>query len=134
MADRPSTLTYSMYAIDNVNLNAVGDATPLELVVYELEDDSRFLGADYDSLSADDEKALGSNYIDHSDYTLLPGQFKFVDRFTVSKDTRYIGLMARFSDPEASQWKKVVKIKPAGREYHLLMYFSEQDVVLDKVE
>lgn len=132
--DLPTQLTYSMYALDKVNPNAAGDATPLELVVYELEDDSKFLAADFDSLKADYKEALGSNYIDHSDYTLLPGQFKFIDHFAVDEDTRYIGIMAHFNDPEVAQWKKVVKIKPMGREYHLLMFFSEQDIVLDKVE
>lgn len=132
--DQPTELTYSIYALDKVNPNAAGDAAPLELVVYELEDDSKFLAADFDLLKTDYKKALGSNYIDHSDYTLLPGQFKFIDRLAVDEDTRYIGIMAHFSDPEVAQWKKVVKINPMGREYHLLMFFSEQNIVLDKVE
>lgn len=132
--DLPTQLTYSMYALDRVNLNAAGEATPLELVVYELEDDSKFLAADFDLLKADYKKALGSNYVDHSDYTLLPGQFKFIDSFAIDEDTRYIGIMAHFNDPEVAQWKKVVKIKPMGGEYHLLMFFNEQGIVLDKVE
>lgn len=133
-ADQLTELTYSMYATSDVNTNAAGDATPLELVVFQLEDDSKFLAADYDSLVTDHEKALGSNYVDHSDYTMMPEQFKFIETFEIEEDTKYIGILANYNDPEEAQWKKVVKIKPIGREYHLLMYFTEQEVILDKVE
>lgn len=132
--DQPTRLTFSLYAGKGVNPNAAGEATPLELVVYALEDDSRFQAADYDSLNKDYKDALGSNYIDHSDYALVPGQFKYIDSFAVEEETRYIGVMARYADPETAQWKKVVKIKPMGREYHLLMFFSAQDIELNKVE
>jgi type VI secretion system protein VasD len=65
---------------------------------------------------------------------MLPGQFKFIEPFEVDEDTRYIGVMAHFGDPEVSQWKKVIKIKSIGREYHILILFKEQEVLLDKVE
>lgn len=117
-----------------MNQNPNGDSTPIEFQLFELEDDSKLLAADYDSLTADFEDALVSNYIDHSDFTMLPGQFKFIEPFEVDEDTRYIGVMAHFGDPEVSQWKKVIKIKSIGTEYHVLILFKEQEVILDKVE
>jgi type VI secretion system protein VasD len=42
--------------------------------------------------------------------------------------------MVSFSDPDTSQWKKVVKVKPLGRDYHLLALFKDNEVILDKVE
>lgn len=104
--DQPTRLTYSIVAQQDVNQNANGDATPIEFQLFELEEDSKLLAADYDSLVTDFEDALGSNYIDHSDFTLLPGQFKFIESFEVDEDTRYIGVMAHFGDPDVSQWKK----------------------------
>jgi type VI secretion system protein VasD len=130
----PTTITYSMVANEEVNPNVSGEATPIEIQVFELEDDSMFLAADYDQLVEDAEKVLKNNYVDHSDYALLPGQFKYIDTTEVDEDTRYIGVMARYVDPEQSQWKKVVKVKSLGREYHILMLFQKNEVNLNIVE
>lgn len=132
--DLPTILTYSILALDEVNPNLEGKPSPLAFQVFELEDDSKLLAADYDSLIEDHEDALGTNYVDHSDYTMLPGQFKFIEPKAIDEDTRYIGVMAQYGDPEVSQWKKVIKIKSIGREYHLLILLKEQEVILDKVE
>ncbi|MEZ8129444.1 type VI secretion system lipoprotein TssJ [Enterovibrio norvegicus] len=132
--DQPTTVTFSMVATEQVNPNISGDATPVEIQVFELEDDSMFLSGDFEQLSDDAEEALKSNYIDHRDYVLVPGQFKFIDPFEIEEDTRYIAIMARFSDPDISDWKKVIKIIPVGRQYHLLMHLDKNDVLLDKVE
>ena len=80
------------------------------------------------------KKNLKSNYVNHRDYVLVPGQFKFVDPFDVDKKTAYIGVMARFADPNSSDWKKVVKVNPMDKQYHLHIYFNDQSVKLDQVE
>lgn len=129
-----SLVTYSLVATETVNPNISGAATPFELQVFELEDDSMFLSADYDQLVNDAEKAIKSNYIDHRDFVLLPGQFKFIDPFEVDKNTSYIGVMARYANIENSDWKKVIKLEPRGKKYHLLLYFNANQVKLDKVE
>ncbi|MEI6859659.1 MAG: type VI secretion system lipoprotein TssJ [Shewanella sp.] len=132
--DLPSILTYSIHALDDVNPNLEGKATPLAFQVFELEDDSKLLDVDYDSLIEDYEDALGTNYVDHSDYTLLPGQFKFIEPKAIDEDTRYIGVVAQYGNPDISQWKKVIKIKSTGREFHILILLKEQEVILNKVE
>lgn len=128
---KPSTITYSMVASDTVNPNLSGEGTLIEIQVFELEDDSMFLNTDYDQLINDAKSALKSNYIDHSDYALLPGQFKYIDIKEVDENVRYIGVVARYADPDISQWKKVLKVKPSGQEYHLLMLFQENEVTLN---
>ncbi|HIF9289354.1 TPA: type VI secretion system lipoprotein TssJ [Photobacterium damselae] len=133
-ASEPSTITLSMVATDTINPNNNGDASPVELKVFELEDDSMFMSASYDQLLDDYKKALKSNYVDDYDYVLLQGQFKFIDPIKLDEDTRYIGVMAFFADPEQSDWKKVVKVKTLGREYHLLVLLNHNEVILERVE
>ncbi|WP_025821240.1 type VI secretion system lipoprotein TssJ [Shewanella marina] len=130
----PSTIAYSLYATDSVNPNVSGDGTPVEIQVFELEDDSMFQSAEYDQLVDDAEEALKSNYLDHRDYMLVPGQFKVVAPFELDDDTAYIGVMARFAEPDKSEWKKVVKVTPEDKQYSLLIHFSDKAVVLKKVE
>ncbi|MEI8630928.1 type VI secretion system lipoprotein TssJ [Vibrio sp. PP-XX7] len=132
--ESPTTVTFSMVVDDGVNPNIWGEASPIEVQVFELEDDSMFMSADYDAIKADYKKALRSNFVRDYDYVLTPGQFKFVDSVQLAPNTHYIGVMAHFSEPEISEWKKAVKVLSKGRAYHLLMYFKDYDVKLKRVE
>lgn len=132
--ERPTTVTYSMAATNKVNPNISGDATAVEYQVFQLQDDSMFLSADFDQLVEDAEAALKSSYISHRDYVLIPGQFKYIEPFEIDSDTYYIAVMARYSRPDKSDWKKVVKLFPKGHKYNLLMYFTGNKVNLVKVE
>ncbi|CEO42063.1 conserved hypothetical protein [Photobacterium kishitanii] len=129
-----STITMSMVTTDSININNNEEASPVELKVFELEDDSMFNSASYDQLALKYKATLKSNYIDDYDYVLLPNKFKFIEKIKLDADTRYIGVMAFFSDSDHSDWKKSVKVKTLGRDYHLLIYIKDNQVMLDRVE
>lgn len=133
-AESQSQVTFSMVSDEGVNPNIWGEASPIEVQVFELKDDSMFMSADYDMIKADYRQALRSNFVDNYDFVLMPGQFKFVNSFDIDPETRYIGVMAHFAEPELSEWKKAVKVLNKGRNYHLLMYFKDYDVKLERVE
>lgn len=127
-------VTFSLVADDDVNPGLFGVASPIEIQVFELVDDSMFMSADFDQITEDYEKALKNNFIKSYDYVMTPGQFKFIDNFKINKETNYIGVMAKFSEPDLSEWKKAVKILNRGRVYHLLMFFNDYEIKLKKVE
>ncbi|MDC0612204.1 type VI secretion system lipoprotein TssJ [Vibrio sp.] len=133
-ADDQTTVTFSMVSDDGVNPNIWGEASPIEVQVFELEDDSMFMSSDYDTIKANYKAALRSNFVKNYDYALTPGQFKFVNSLKISPETHYIGVLAHFSEPELSDWKKAVKVINKGRQYHLLMFFKDYDVKLERVE
>ncbi len=133
-AKMPTTVTLSLVGDRGMNPNVFGESAPVEFQVFELQDDSMFMSADFDELNADHKKALKSNFVKVYDYVLTPGQFKFVSPVEVDADTHYIGVMAHFSEPELSEWKQAVKIINTGREYHLLVYLKDYDVMLERVE
>ncbi|MGO1296486.1 MAG: type VI secretion system lipoprotein TssJ [Vibrio sp.] len=133
-AKQQTKVTFSLVADEGVNPSIWGEASPIEIQVFELQDDSMFMSADYDQLKNDYEDALKSNYVKSYDYVLMPGQFKFVDSIPISKETHYIGVVAHFADPELSEWKKAVKVINKGRIYHLLMLFKDYNVKLKRVE
>ncbi|MCL9781346.1 type VI secretion system lipoprotein TssJ [Vibrio sp. S4M6] len=130
----PSTMTFSMVTTNTINPNAKGNASPVELRVFELQDDSMFTSASYDQLINDFKQALKSNFIKDYDYVVLPNHFKFVEPLTLNNDTRYIGVMAFYSDSDHSEWKKVVEVKPFGHDYHILIYLNNNDVTLERVQ
>lgn len=130
--DRPTLVDLSMLAESNVNLNIDGEGTPLRFQVLQLKDDSMLMAADLSQLQADLEEALGTNYLTHDDFTLLPGQWKFYEPFEVDEETRYIGIIAFYATPNDAEWKKVVKVTSRGEHYHLLVHLRESEVVLRK--
>ena len=132
--DELTQVTFSLVADDDVNPGLFGVASPIEIQVFELVDDSMFMSAGFDQITEDYEKALKNNFIKSYDYVMTPGQFKFIDSFKINKETNYIGVMAKFSEPDLSEWKKAVKILNRGRVYHLLMFFNDYEIKLKKVE
>ncbi len=132
--DLPSRVDLTMLAEPDVNPNESLAPTPVAFQVIEMRDSSRLMAADFDQLLTQLEKSLGRNYIDHSDYTLIPGQFKFVESFEISKDTRFIGVIAFYAYPNLSQWKKVVRVDPVGGRYHLLVNLRARDVQLKRAD
>ncbi len=129
-----STITISMVTTDSININNNEEASPVELKVFELKDDSMFNSASYDQLALDYKKALKSNYIGDNDYVLLPNKFKFIEKKELNENTRYIGVAVFFSDSDNSDWKKSIKVKTLGRDYHLLIYIKDNQVMLARVE
>ncbi|MDX1799729.1 MAG: type VI secretion system lipoprotein TssJ [Marinobacter sp.] len=132
--DLPSRIDLTMLAEPDVNPNEAMAPTPIAFQIIEMRDSSRLMAADFDQLLADVEESLGENYVKHSDYTLVPGQFKFVESYEISDETRFIGIIAFYAYPNQSQWKKVVKVDPVGGQYHLLVNLRDRDVVLKKAD
>lgn len=94
---------FSLLAEPNVNPNESGDAAPIEFQLVLLAEDSRLLAADYDQITEDIEKALTKNYVSHQDYTLLPGQFKYLPPEALDAKVHYIGVIARYAAPESAE-------------------------------
>ncbi|HAT1682906.1 TPA: type VI secretion system lipoprotein TssJ [Klebsiella oxytoca] len=132
--DQPSTVSFSLVAEPDMNPNDSGDASPLEFQIVMLSEDSRLLAADFDEVSNDLKGALAKNYVDHQDYTLLPGQFKYLPPVKLAEKTRYIGVIAHYSDPDSTEWRKVMKVKNTGQTYQVLVNLRLDEIVLQQEE
>ncbi|KHN52390.1 type VI secretion system lipoprotein TssJ [Pectobacterium fontis] len=129
---QPSTVGFSLLAEPDVNPNDSGEAAPIEFQLVLLAEDSRLLATDYDQVTADIEKALAKNYINHQDYTLLPGQFKYLPPEVLDEKVHYLGVIARYADPESSEWRKVIKLKNTGQTYQILVHLRRDEVEIKK--
>ncbi|EPJ48776.1 MAG: hypothetical protein OFPII_04460 [Osedax symbiont Rs1] len=124
----PSTVLLSLFAARDVNENYLGEGTPIDFHVIFMKDDSKMLAADFDELTFAMEDSLGKNYLIHDDYSLIPNQYKYVEALEVPEGTRYLGVVARFADPNQTQWKKSMRIKNKGHVYKFLMQFNREHV------
>ncbi|WJM83693.1 type VI secretion system lipoprotein TssJ [Dickeya chrysanthemi] len=130
--NQPSTIGFSLLAEPDVNPSESGDAAPIEFQLVMLAEDSRLLATDYDQVTGDIEKALAKNYLSHQDYTLLPGQFKYLPPVKLDEKVHYIGVIAKYADPDSAEWRKVVKLKNTGRTYQLLVHLRREEVEIKK--
>ena len=132
--DRPSRVDLALLAEADVNPNMEGEGTPLRFQILQLKDDSMLMAAAHHQLRDDLEGALGTNYLAHDDFTLLPGQWKFYEPFEIDEETRYIGLIAFYGNPDQAEWKKVVKVVSHSQDYHLLVHLRAGEAELRKEE
>ena len=105
---------------------------PLELQIVRLSEESRLLSADYQQLRQDLAKALGKNYLDHQDYTLTPAEFRYLPNFPMDEQTRYLGVIAHYADPERAQWRQLIRIDPLGHHYQLLVHLHSDRILLQR--
>ncbi|WP_025809793.1 type VI secretion system lipoprotein TssJ [Pseudomonas chlororaphis] len=105
-------------------------ATPIAFRVLQLKDDSMLENVDLTLLRKDPEKALGSTFLASDDYTLVPGQFKFIEFSAVDEKTRYIAVVANFHDPNSERWHDVFRIEPRGRKYPLMVMLQKTRVAI----
>ena len=110
------------------------EATPIAFKVIQLKDHSLLLQADFESLFADTAKALGTTYLGHDDYVLLPDEFSYVAPTAVAEHTRYIGVTAAYNDADAATWKALIKIQPEGHTYAVFVKLDQHTVHLKKQE
>ncbi|EKT60182.1 type VI secretion system lipoprotein TssJ [Providencia sneebia] len=131
LEDRPSTISLTILAEPNINPNQDGEATPINLQVVYMNEDSLFAALDFDQIEeqeGDLKKLLKKNYIDHQDYTLVPGQYKPLPDIELYPDNRYIGVIGYYSDPDNAEWKKIVKARGKGRHYFLLAHIRGNEI------
>lgn len=105
-------------------------ATPIAFRVLRLKDDSKLENVDPQVLRKEPEKALGNTLLAADDYTLAPGQFKFIEFAAVDEKTRYIAVVADFHDPNAERWHDVFRIEPRGRKYPLMVMLQDTRVAI----
>ncbi|MCY1506313.1 type VI secretion lipoprotein [compost metagenome] len=105
-------------------------ATPIAFRVLQLKDDSMLENVDPVLLRQDAKKALGSTFLTADDYTLAPGQFKFIEYSAIDEKTRYIAVVADFHDPNAERWHDVFRIEPRGRKYPLMVMLQSTRVAI----
>lgn len=134
-SDQSSTLNLSFLAEPNINLNEINQPSSIELQVVYLTDDSKLLSSYYDQYIEHEIKdVLGKNYIDHQEYALVPNQYKVVSDVKLNEDNRYLGVIIHYSNPEITDWRKVIKLDGKGRKYNILVHVKQKDFEIREYE
>ena len=73
-----STVDLTFYAEPNSNKNEGGEAVPLDIWVFQLSDDGKFLNTDFFTLTEIPKEGLGTTYIKLKEYQIEPEKSKIV--------------------------------------------------------
>lgn len=124
--DRPSTMVLALLADEDINPNDNSEPSPLQLQVVYLSEDSKLLASYYEQFETEKlSDVLGKNYIDHQDYAIQPSQYKVISDLILDKENQYLGVIAYYSEPEKSQWRKVIPLKGKGHNYNILIHLKK---------
>ncbi|MBK5072165.1 type VI secretion system lipoprotein TssJ [Budviciaceae bacterium CWB-B4] len=131
----PSEIEFTLLADKNINPNLEGEASPTDIQVIYLEDDSKLLSTDYYQVATEPlDKILGKNYIDHQDYTLEPGQFKPLKSMKIEAKTQFLAVIAHYTGSDTGEvyWMDIVDIDGVGQKYKILIHLRAGEVEIKK--
>jgi len=132
-AEQPSEITVTLLTEPDTNTNADGEATPVDVQLIYLSDDSKLQAADYDLVAGTPlPDALGKNYIDHPDFSLLPDSIKTLPPVKLDEKTQFIGVVAYFSDDQATEWKQIEPVEGISHHYRLLVHVRGSSIEMKK--
>ncbi|EDS6442109.1 type VI secretion system lipoprotein TssJ [Salmonella enterica subsp. VII serovar 1,40:g,z51:--] len=133
LKSQPSEMTITLLTEPDINLNADGEAAPVDVQLIYLTDDSKLQAADYDQIASTPlPDALGKNYLDHQDFSLLPDVMKTLPPEKLDEKTQFIGVVAYFSDDQATEWKQIEPVEGTGHSYRLLVHVRQSSIEMKK--
>ncbi|HII1673678.1 TPA: type VI secretion system lipoprotein TssJ [Salmonella enterica] len=133
LADQASQVTVTLLTEPDANLNEEGESAAVDIQLVYLSDDSKLQAADYDLLASTPlPDALGKNYIDHQDFSLLPDTVKTLPPVKMDEKTQFIGVIAYFSDDQTTEWKQIEPVEGTGHNYRLLVHIRQSSIEMKK--
>ncbi|WP_411813804.1 type VI secretion system lipoprotein TssJ [Enterobacter huaxiensis] len=133
LADQSSEVTVTLLTEPDTNINADGEAAAVDVQLIYMSDDSKLQAADYDMVASTPlPEVLGKNYIDHQDFNLLPDTIKTLPPVKLDEKTQFIGVVAYFSDDQATEWKQTEPVEGTGHHYRLLVHVRQGSIEMKK--
>jgi type VI secretion system protein VasD len=99
-------VNWRIFASDSLNVNDGGQPLALVLRLYKLKSPDAFLQAPADTFGdpGKEKAALGDDLVAARELQLLPGQhYEAMDK--VTRDARYVGVVALFRNPAPGRWR-----------------------------
>lgn len=108
-AEIPVPLEVTLQATEGVNPTARGRASPIVVRMFELENDAKFMAADYFELMGQDGASSRVDVIASADFILLPGEVRAVQK-RAALNSRFLGIVAGYRDLTGSVWRAITPL------------------------
>lgn len=106
------SVTMRFDAAAKVNPDANQQSLPVQVKVFQLKDDLAFRNADFDDLWQQGQQALGSSYVDETDFMILPDSKKSLS-LDMNSNTTYLGFVAVFRTRSGFTWRAIKAVPKA---------------------
>ena len=111
--DEPLTMKVTITAANNINPNIDSLASPLEIRIYQLKDSEAFNQAVFIDLYNDDQGVLKADLLSKRNLdSLLPSETRQLTLPLIT-ETKFVAIIAAFSDYRKAKSKAIVQIEPA---------------------
>lgn len=102
-------LDYRINSSRNTNPSKFEPAQPVVIYLYELRSGTIFNQLDFFSLTENPSKQLGNDFI-NEDQIEIQAATQLSSRIKLSKDTRYIGIIAGFRHLNDGVWRRLLVV------------------------
>lgn len=99
----------SITAVDSVNPNSSGRASPLRIHIFELAAIDQFNAAEYFDLTDDPQGTLGTDLLDVEPILVTPGESRPYNA-EYDPETRFIGVVAGYREIHQATWRATVEM------------------------
>lgn len=135
LAGCATTTTVRVQGVPPLNLNETGESTPVDVRIYWLKDDRKFMSVPFDQLWTSEKDALGNDLVgDATLITVFPASAgdkpKEIQLGNTPADARYVGLMGLFPKYQDKDERRVAV--PVGEAGAGVFEFSGYKVYLKK--
>ena len=97
-------------AVEYLNPNSSGQASPIVVTFYQLKSPYDFNQASYHELANNSAKVLSSGLIDKTTIEVRPSENKHIS-IPISPNTEYLGIVAAYRDIDHATWHTSVQLK-----------------------
>lgn len=118
--DKVSVAIIELKTTESINPDIRGQASPLTVRVYELTSTNQFKKSNFFEVYDSEQSALGTELVSRQEFTVTPKQ---VLRKTVvlSPDTKYLGVVAAYSDIDNAKWRTISPVLPGEVLYNVIL-------------
>jgi len=96
----------TLVAESQINPDVNGRPSPIVVRIYQLKSEDKYAAADFFALFDDDQKVLGADMVGREEAELAPGETREM-QLPVSRDAKFLGVLAAFRDIRNSRWRVV---------------------------
>jgi type VI secretion system protein VasD len=127
---KPPVLTINLRGDAVLNPDPGGASLPVVVYLYQLKGRDKFEQADFRALWKSPGDALGGDLVEGQEITLRPGEAREI-QVQRNLDTRFIGVVALFREPEGDRWRRVLALDEKKRKQALRLSLRGSQVELD---
>ncbi|WP_068009628.1 type VI secretion system lipoprotein TssJ [Pseudovibrio axinellae] len=124
----PVMITTTVIADKELNQNAQGMSTPVQVKIFYLTSDAEFKTHDFFTLFGKADKVLGKNLLDVKEVFIAPGKMMKV-AVKVDPSVAFVAVLGAFRTVDTGTWNSVTMV-PNNSPSYLIAYLSKLEIIL----